>query len=94
MHTIIVYTVPTEINAHADSGAMKNITLSAEEPLIKAARARARAENSTLNEQFRRWLASYAQTQERLQRYDAVMGELRGQLKVGRKLDRASMNER
>ena len=73
---------------------MKNITLSAEESLIEAARERARSENSTLNEQFRRWLASYAQTQERMQRYDVVMKELRGQLKVGQKPSRESMNER
>ena len=73
---------------------MKNITLSADEALIEAARARARAEQTTLNEQFRRWLAGYAQTHERLDRYDAVMRGLRGKLKVGRKLSRESMNER
>jgi hypothetical protein len=73
---------------------MKNITLSADESLIEAARERARAEHTTLNEQFRRWLAEYAHARERLQRYDAVMSTLRGQLKVGRKLTRDEMNER
>jgi len=73
---------------------MKNITLSAEESLIEAARARARAEHTTLNEAFRRWLSSYAQTQARLNRYEAVMQDLRGKLKVGAKLSRESMNER
>lgn len=73
---------------------MKNITLSAEESLIEAARERARSEDTTLNEQFRRWLATYAQTEKRLQRYDAVMNDLRGQLKVGRKLSRELMNDR
>jgi hypothetical protein len=73
---------------------MKNITLSADESLIEAARARARAEQTTLNEQFRRWLAEYARTRERMDRYDTVMRGLRGKLKVGRKLDRESMNER
>jgi hypothetical protein len=73
---------------------MKNITLGADESLIGAARARARAEQITLNEQFRRWLASYAQTCGRMDRYDAVMQELRGQLKVGGKLSREAMNER
>ncbi len=73
---------------------MKNITLSADERLIEAARERARAEKSTLNEQFRRWLASYADTSERLQRYDKLMPSLRGQVKVGRKLSREQMNER
>jgi hypothetical protein len=73
---------------------MKNITLSADEALIEAARARARAEKTTLNEQFRRWLAAYAHTQDRLQRYDAAMATLRGKVKVGRKLTRDEMNER
>lgn len=73
---------------------MKNITLSADESLIEAARARATAEKTTLNEQFRRWLADYAQVRERLQRYDTAMQGLRGQLKVGRKLTREAMNER
>lgn len=73
---------------------MKNITLSADESLIEAARARARAEHTTLNDQFRRWLESYGQAQGRLDRYDAVMQGLRGQLKMGRKLSRESMNER
>ena len=38
---------------------MKNITLSADENLIEAARQRALSERTTLNEQFRRWLADY-----------------------------------
>jgi hypothetical protein len=73
---------------------MKNITLSAEERLIEAARERARSENTTLNEQFRQWLARYADAAGRLQRYDEVMPALRGQVKVGRKLSRDEMNER
>ena len=73
---------------------MKNITLSADESLIEAARERARSEHTTLNEQFRRWLADYAHTRERMQRYDDVMATLRGSLKVGRKLTRDEMNER
>ena len=73
---------------------MKNVTLSAEESLIEAARERARSENTTLNEQFRRWLADYANVRERIQRYDEVMAQLRGALVVGRKLTREEMNER
>lgn len=73
---------------------MKNITLSADESLIEAARARARAEQTTLNEQFRRWLAGYAQAHARLDRYDAVMRDVGGKMKVGRKLSREAMNER
>ena len=75
---------------------MKNITLSADEGLIEAARARAALDKTTLNEQFRRWLAEYARshTRVRMQRYDAVMQGLRGQMKVGRALTREEMNER
>jgi len=73
---------------------MKNITLSADEQLIEAARARARASQTTLNEEFRRWLAVYARPQETLQRFDETMAALRGQLHVGRKLSREEMNER
>jgi len=72
---------------------MKNITLSADEALIDAARERARSENTTLNEQFRVWLAAYAR-QQRMQRYEEVMSGLRGKLVVGRKLTREEMNER
>ena len=40
---------------------MKNITLSADENLIEAARQRAVSEHTTLNEQFRLWLNNYVQ---------------------------------
>jgi hypothetical protein len=73
---------------------MKNITFSADESVIEAARERARAEQTTLDEQFRRWLAAYAQTQGRMDCYDAVIRGLRGKLKVGRKVSREPMNER
>ena len=72
---------------------MKNITLRADEALIAAAREQARSENTTLNEQFRLWLAAYARTQ-RMQRYDELMSGLRGKVVVGRKLTREQMNER
>ena len=39
---------------------VKNITLSADEGLIEAARRRAAAERTTLNAEFRMWLAEYA----------------------------------
>jgi streptogramin lyase len=73
---------------------MKNITLSADEQTIEAARAKARAEHSSLNEEFRRWLAEYAGQSNRLEPYDAVIEQLRGRLAVGRKLSREEMNER
>ena len=74
---------------------MKNITLSAEEHLIEAARARARAENTTLNEQFRRWLADYGQRRKRADAAMQVIAELRGRLRTGgQKFSRDEMNER
>ncbi len=73
---------------------MKNITLSVEENLIEAARQRAAIEHTTLNEQFRIWLTEYARKQEQLRFYDETIMELRGKLKVGRKLTREEMNER
>lgn len=73
---------------------MRNITLSADDELIEAARERARTEHTTLNEEFRRWLADYAQPGQRLHHYDAVMAQVRGKVRVGHKLTRDEMNER
>lgn len=73
---------------------MKNITLSADDDLIEAARAKARAEHSTLNEKFREWLAEYTGRDTRMQRYGEVMEELRGKVRIGRKLSRDELNER
>jgi hypothetical protein len=83
VYTVLVYTT-----------AMKNVTLSADEALIEAARQRARADHTTLNEAFRRWLAEYAHQRDRLARYDEVMAKLRGKVRVGRKLSRDERNER
>lgn len=74
---------------------MKNITLSADEDLIEAARARARAEHTTLNEQFRRWLGEYTQREKKAAAALAVIDELRGKLRTGgRRFTREEMNER
>jgi hypothetical protein len=74
---------------------MKNITLSADEKLIEAARERARAEHTTLNEQFRRWLADYAQRKRQADEAMAVIEDLRRYVRVGgRKFTRDEMNER
>ena len=73
---------------------MNNITLSADEKLIEASHARAQAEHTTLDELFRHWLAEYARHPECLQRYDQVIGALRGKVRVGRKLTRDQMYKR
>ena len=73
---------------------MKNVTLSADERLIEAARERARLEKTTLNDAFRRWLADYASVNDRLARYDATMAEVRGRVQLRHKPTREEMNAR
>lgn len=74
---------------------MKNITLSADERLIEAARERARAEHTTLNEQFRRWLNEYARGKQQAEEAMAVVRELQGRVRTGgRRFTREEMNER
>ncbi len=73
---------------------MKNITLSADENLIEAARRRAVSERTTLNEQFRLWLKNYVRREQQAAEAMRVMRELQGKLRVGRKLTRDEMNER
>ena len=74
---------------------MKNITLSADEELIAAARERARAEKTTLNAEFRRWLERYSGREDRAAAYLALMEELDQRVKTrGRKFTRDEMNER
>ena len=74
---------------------MKNITFRADAKLIEAARARARAEHTTLNEQFRSWLADYTQRQQQAERAMAVIRDLQRYVSTGgRKFTRDEMNER
>lgn len=74
---------------------MKNITLSADEKLIEAARARARAEHTTLNDQFRRWLTDYVGRRQQADAAMATIEELRGRVRTGgRRFTRDEMNER
>lgn len=73
---------------------MKNVTLSAEEHLIEAARVRARSEHTTLNAAFRAWLSEYTNQEKRLSDFDSVVEDVCGKLVVGRKLTRDEMNAR
>lgn len=74
---------------------MKNITLSADENLIEAARRRAASEHTTLNEQFRLWLTNYVRREQQAAEALRVMRELQGTLFTGgRKFTRDEMNER
>ena len=74
---------------------MKNITLSADENLIEAARQRAASERTTLSEQFRRWLADYVGRRQQAEAAAATVQALRRQLSTGgRRFTRGEMNER
>ncbi len=74
---------------------MKNITLSADETVIEAARAQARTEGTTLNEQFRLWLAGYAGRHRSAGDAMALVDEMRKYVSTGgRKFTRDEMNER
>lgn len=74
---------------------MKNITLSASEQLIEAARRRALIEHSTLNEQFRLWLEDYVRRPQQANVALETIRSLRCRLFTGgRKFTRDEMNER
>ena len=73
---------------------MRNITLSADENLIEEARRRAAAQETTLNAQFRLWLADYVGRDRQAAQAMRTVRALRGKLRVGRKLTREEMNER
>ena len=75
---------------------MRNITLSAADLLIDRAREKARAEGVTLNDEFRKWLASYVEAQDgqtAVDRFRTVMQGLPA-VDAGRSFSRDEMNER
>ena len=73
---------------------VRNITFTAEEALIDDARAVARADDTTLNEQFRLWLEAYA-GRRRAARALEVMERIGGYASSGgRRFTRDERNER
>ena len=75
---------------------MRNITLSATDALIDRAREKARAQGVTLNDEFRKWLASYVQEQDAqsaVARFRSVMQALPS-VEAGRTFSRDELNER
>lgn len=73
---------------------MKNITLSAPERLINLARKQAAAKGTTLNQEFRDWLASQTiSNEEKLMRYKRLIKQL-SHVDAGRHFTREEMNER
>jgi hypothetical protein len=74
---------------------VKNITLSAPEPLIEAARKQALAQHSTLNAEFRKWLEDFSQRQQKAEDTLAILRKISSYASSGgRKFTRDEMNER
>jgi len=72
---------------------LRNITLSADDQLIDLARQKASTAQTTLNVEFRKWLASYALTQDdaAVTRFRNLMQQL-GSAQAGRTFSRDEMN--
>jgi hypothetical protein len=72
---------------------LKNITLSAEDLLIKKARAKARHEQKTLNELFREWLGKYITNSNVERDFDEFMKQVQ-YANAGKKFTREELNAR
>ena len=72
---------------------IKNVTLSAEEKLIEAARERAQQERTTLNNVFRDWLNRYAGQPATPDAYRTLMKRLK-HVSTGGRFTREELNER
>ena len=71
----------------------RNITLSAEERLIQAARQKAASEGTSLNHLFRTWISEYARPQADADNYAKLMARM-GDVAPGGTFSRDEMNER
>jgi hypothetical protein len=72
---------------------LQNITLSADKELIQQARQRAEMENTTLNAEFRRWLAQYVERPRAMTDFAALMASL-DYAQPGKTFTRDELNER
>jgi len=88
MYTIVVY-----INGIVNGIMQKNITLSAEDSLIKKARQKAQQEHTTLNARFRQWLEWYAGSNNAGDDYADLMQKL-DYVKCDSTFSRDELNER
>lgn len=71
----------------------RNITLSADEELLRKAREKASREATTLNAVFRRWLDRYVRSDTAADGYERLMSEL-GHVEAGARFDRDQLNAR
>ncbi|MEJ2544106.1 MAG: hypothetical protein P8Y99_08560 [Calditrichaceae bacterium] len=72
---------------------LKNITLSADENLIRKAREKAQREKTTLNANFRQWLRQYIGKNTRTSSFKNLMHQL-NYANTGKKFTRDQLNER
>jgi hypothetical protein len=72
---------------------LKNITLSADEQLIKKAREKAHSERTTLNNCFRRWLKQFIASEITQFDFNELMNSL-NYVNPGKKFTRDELNER
>jgi hypothetical protein len=72
---------------------MKNITLSADDHLIRSAREKASKQKTTLNALFRKWLAHYMEKDKPKLAYDKLMEQF-SHVRSGKKFSREELNER
>ena len=72
---------------------LRNITLSADQDLIEQARRKAEEDHTTLNAEFRRWLAQYVDSPKTTADFKALMHSL-DYAKPGKTFTRDELNER
>lgn len=72
---------------------LQNITLSAEKVLIERARQRAEMQHTTLNAEFRRWLAQYVEFPQTVRDLADLMDRFQ-YAQPGRIFTRDELNER
>ncbi len=72
---------------------LKNITLSADEGLLRKAREKAAREKKSLNAVFREWIKRYVGLESSSNNYQVLMEKLI-YVKAGSKFSRQEMNER
>jgi len=78
---------------HRKASMRKNITLSAEEELIRKVRDKAKREKTTLNANFRLWLRQYLNRNTKTTDYQVFMDSLE-YARPGRRFSRDELNER
>lgn len=72
---------------------LHNVTLSAKKTLIDQARRLAKAKNTTLNAEFRRWLEQYIESPRTSADFEALMDRL-SYARAGKTFTRDELNER